>query len=423
MASVAQTLKKFRFGPAAPKLAAVAVPAPVAARVQDTFSDAQVRDEPILLPDDDLLGMDFYARRLCDYILKIEPPFNIGIYGEWGAGKTSLVELLRYHLNQSSPTDLRFISFKAWQYKSADELWRALIIRIANNLYDRKDDDSTKAPPMIALRERVRRFLNGSPLGSANDDRPVDPYDELLKSLDATLYGGIGRGNQAQIQLNDQEMLVAALKTATTALESVSPFVGLARKLFGLDGKIDFVSMLHQQKNEATRDRIESIRKFQKVIKDLFAAKADKKRVCVFVDDLDRVMPDIALDLMEAMKSLFDGIKCTFIVAADQQLIGQGLKARFHHLLEDNETKEAARFYEKKGREYFEKIIQLGIRVPEPSTEQAYCFISAQFPLWAGCTDLIVAAVGTNPRRLKQYCVLADYRFSVWKRQQQQEKS
>jgi len=350
--------------------------------------------------------------------MRIRPPFTVGIYGEWGAGKTSLVQLLHYHVEAREPGSTHFIFFSAWRYKAADELWRALILTIAQTLYGRQpvDGAAAAAPPTRADGGGLRRYLEGAAWGG-DDSAPVDPYDQLVQRLDATLYGGISRGRTAESQLNNEEMMVVALKPATTALESVSPFFATIRKLFGLDDKIDFVSLLHQQKNEATRDRIGSIEQFRIEIKTMFLQRAPDKRVCVFIDDLDRVMPDVALDLMEAIKSLLDGVNCTFIVAADQQLIGQGLKARFRDI-DAPAGMRVSEFYEKKGREYFEKIVQLGIPVPEPTMDEAHRYIAAQFPAWAAVSDLLVTACGINPRRLKQYCVLADYRLAVWKKQQ-----
>jgi thymidylate kinase len=396
--------------PAAPPVAVQAAPAPGVA-------EAQVRDEPILLPADDLLGMDFYAQHLVEYVMRIRPPFTVGIYGEWGAGKTSLVQLLHYHVEARQPGATHFIKFSAWRYKAADELWRALILAIAQKLHGRTDDGAQAEPTAVPRADRVRRYLQGA-AWRGDDGEQVDPYDQLVERLDATLYGGISRGRTAQTHLNDDEMMVAALKTATTALESVSPFFAMVRKLFGLDDKVDFASLLHRQKNEATRARINSIEQFRDEIKKMFEQHAANKRVCVFIDDLDRVMPDAALDLMEAIRSLLDCVNCTFIVAADQQLIGQGLKARFRDI-DAPPGMRVSEFYEKKGREYFEKIVQLGIPVPEPTMDEAHRYIAALFPAWAAASDLLVTACGTNPRRLKQYCVLADYRLAVWKKQQE----
>ena len=310
----------------------------------------------------------------------------------------------------------------SWPFKTADELRRALILRIAQVLFDAPDVIESPSPapaapaPAEPLAVRIRTFLAADALVLRAPPAPPDPlaeYKALLARLDATLYGGIGKSPQAQVQLGQQETLVAALKGILTMLGTVSPLIGGLRALFGLDAKVELTDLVQREKNEATRDRIESMAGFQKVLKDLFDRKAQGLRVCVFVDDLDRVMPDVALDLLEAIKSLLDGVKCTFIVAADQQLIGQGLKARLRELLDTPDRAQVDAFYNKKGRECFEKIIQLGIRVPEPTAEHAHRFIAAQFPHWLAATDLVEAAIGTNPRRLKQYCNLLDYRFHV----------
>jgi hypothetical protein len=70
-------------------------------------------------------------------------------------------------------------------------------------------------------------------------------------------------------------------------------------------------------------------------------------------------------------------------------------------------------FYARKGRDYFEKIIQLGVPVPDPTPRQIHGLISAMFPAWASASDLIGAALGNNPRRVKQYAALLDYRYAV----------
>ncbi|MBV7335743.1 hypothetical protein KFU94_47390 [Chloroflexi bacterium TSY] len=67
----------------------------------------------------------------------------------------------------------------------------------------------------------------------------------------------------------------------------------------------------------------------------------------------------------------------------------------------------------KKGQEYFEKIIQLGIRIPARTEAQVHTFVGSQYPLWNPVTDIIYSAIGDNARRLKQYCDWLNYQNSV----------
>src|ERR1700759_1243421 len=73
-------------------------------------------DEPIVDPDHDLLGLDPHARRLACQILDKPTPYTIGVYGEWGAGKTTFVNLLRWHLDQLKTNRPEFIRFEAWPH-------------------------------------------------------------------------------------------------------------------------------------------------------------------------------------------------------------------------------------------------------------------------------------------------------------------
>ncbi|MGH7527320.1 MAG: P-loop NTPase fold protein, partial [Gemmatimonadales bacterium] len=135
--------------------------------------------------------------------------------------------------------------------------------------------------------------------------------------------------------------------------------------------------------------------------------------VCVFLDDLDRCMPDVVLDLLEAIKIFLYVPRLIFVVAADEELIGQGLRLRYRDLLDGENSAFEHDVLARKGREYFEKIIQLRINLPECTPERAHRFIAAQYPEWMPATDIILAAVGANPRRVKQYCSWLAYRRMV----------
>src|SRR6185369_6882833 len=140
-------------------------------------------------------------------------------------------------------------------------------------------------------------------------------------------------------------------------LGTLSPLIAGLRALFGLDSKIDITEAVRREKGQALHERVLSVEKVREVVRRIFR-KADGKRVCVFIDDLDRCMPDVALDLLEAIKIFLEDAPCTFLVAADENLIGQGLRLRFKNLLESDTGTEIQALFARKGQEYFEKIIQ-----------------------------------------------------------------
>src|SRR5215813_7471390 len=98
-------------------------------------SAARALDEALRDPTDDLLDMNHHALALANYIREQKRfPFTVGIFGEWGEGKTTLVQFLEYHLSvlsKATPdSPIKFISFSAWPYTTSEKLWRALILKI-----------------------------------------------------------------------------------------------------------------------------------------------------------------------------------------------------------------------------------------------------------------------------------------------------
>ncbi len=230
-------------------------------------------------------------------------------------------------------------------------------------------------------------------------------YDDLVARLDKSLYGGISKTAPT---MDATETSIAVAKSVVAAMSGVSPMVAAIRGVFGFNTDLDLSKLVDRSQNESTRQRIESLDEFKSILLELFSNEA--RRVFVFVDDLDRCMPDAALDLLEAIKIFLPSTPCVFVVAADEALIGQGLRIRFRDVVDPGSSSDVNAFMNKKGREYFEKIIQLPVHLARPGADEIHRFIGARFPEWFAASDLVDAAIGSNPRRLKQYCNRLEYR-------------
>jgi hypothetical protein len=363
-------------------------------------------ERPIEDAAHDLLGTKKYAQKLADQILSIQSNYTVGIYGPWGAGKTSFVRLVKEELGDR----VTFIEFSAWEYKTADELWRALIQRIAETLYKRPKENEKTPPP---LRTRLRDFLkrDAVDLQPSGEGRPKT-YEDVMEALDASGPSSI-RKSRSGLPIDEDQAFLAMGQTVAAAVASVSPLGGILRSLFGGEEGSNASRLLKQDSDNDARKRIDAIKRYKELLSGIFEDKAEGKRVCVFVDDLDRSMPDVAVDLLDAIQVFLGDINCVFIVAADRELVGQGLKIRFKDLVQVTASEKDREFYGRKGDEYIEKIIQFGVPVPQPTAAEAHRFIAARFPGWAACSDLINTALEGNPRRMQQYTALLDYRHAV----------
>lgn len=388
-------------------------------------------DTPVERPSGDLLGMNRHAEALAKYIIahKDSLPFTVGILGEWGEGKTSFVNLLCYHLSNpggvKNERGIKFISFSAWQHNTTEKLWRALILRIARVLYE-KEESGCVPPAAVSDAQRVavapppqagavadaqKRDANGSDGGGFlhNVSRfltgdafllrspPPERYDQIVEELEGAEFGQVRRRGSGAVK--DEATMAALVNVAVAALGTVSPLVGWARGLFGLDTKENVAKTLT---GDEARGSVDALRSFREIFGAIVEeCMPEGEPLYIFIDDLDRAQPDVALDIMEAIRVVFEQeSRCVFIVAVDHRLISQGLRLRYPELFDPKHGGTLST----KGDEYLEKIIQFRMFMPQRTQEQVQKMIAGRYPELMAAGDIIRSVVGTNPRRIKQHC-------------------
>lgn len=112
-------------------------------------------------PLTDLLDVDVYVRMLA--LLMANPdtrmPLSIGLFGEWGSGKSYFMRLLRAEIERlaaSAPAaqDIVHITFNAWHYSDAN-LWASL----ADEIFEQLAGPSAQSGADDERRERIRQDL------------------------------------------------------------------------------------------------------------------------------------------------------------------------------------------------------------------------------------------------------------------------
>jgi hypothetical protein len=384
-----------------------------------TNSKTSVRaiDEPLDEPQGDLLDMDRHAKALADYIKQDRKlPFTVGIFGEWGEGKTTMVNFVKRHLKPEPPAPFYFVEFSAWPYTTSEKLWRALILAIAKVIYDvpeepekRDETDKRKTdhvrPDLFA---RLSAFLHGD-LFRKNEPPPeVTRYEQLKIDLDLTDYGKISKRTPTE-SLDQEAVMSAVVSGALSVLGTVSPLAAGIRSFIVGEPKPGPGKSNDTNDDKAPVDEVEALTKFRTIFRNLIESKTGKDPVYVFIDDLDRAQPDVALDIMESIRIALSNCDCVYILAVDERLIAQGLRLRYRELFEKEQEVEIAT----KGQEYLEKIIQFRTRVPPRLPFQTQRLIAAEFPHWTPAGDIIQSIVGNNPRRVKQYCQRLSFQNAV----------
>ena len=135
-------------------------------------------DAPGKTQEEDHLNRWVFAHEI--YRIATEGPLEwavrIGVYGEWGTGKSTVLNFIQKMAERDGQL---FVYFNPWQYKEIGELWKAF----ATTLYEEKD----KA--VIASQEdKVKRKIKGT-MGNITKI--------AQKGLNKTKFESIGNGLEA----------------------------------------------------------------------------------------------------------------------------------------------------------------------------------------------------------------------------------
>lgn len=289
----------------------------------------------------DLLGLDAHADALKSFVCSCSTPMTVGIQGDWGSGKTSLMNLIRAKLGDNHALN---IWFNTWQYAQFG------------------NEETLASSMLINLMQKVKR--TGKPTKSVwhNASRFVRAVAQ------ATTVGGPG------VTIAGRDLLDG----------------------FSDESDLDEAGLFEQMKAD-----------FSAVVRDVIANESNEfERVVIFIDDLDRLSPAKAVELLEAVKNLIDVEGCVFLLAIDYDVVIRGLRQKKG--LGDDEGQDH------EGKNFFDKIIQVPYRMPveryttrdflQNHFERVYGELSEReasfFEEFA--TELIRLSVGNNPRSLKR---------------------
>ena len=173
--------------------------------------------------------------------------------------------------------------------------------------------------------------------------------------------------------------------------------VGVADAILGhiSGGALEVSSFLDNEEN-----LFEAIERLKESFQKLVNEKAgDEGRVIIFIDDLDRIEPERAVELLEVLKIFLDCEKCIFVLAIDYSVVTRGVKVKYGN-----------DFSEGKGKSFFDKIIQVPFKMPVGSYDISLyvkkCFedigMEVEEETLPQYINLIKYSIGNNPRSMKR---------------------
>ncbi len=348
----------------------------------------------------DQLHFSDFRQVLCDILMNAATPLTVGVFGPWGSGKTSFLRMLEQDIKDKVLYRYRPVWFTAWKYGQEEALWRAFILRVVDALYPH---DKGERIPFNYLSESQQEQVAKLQRLEESVYRPVD-WEELGRWTVDWWQALKGAGGAAA------EVAMALLPGGGLVAETFKKVWSLVA-----DGKAgeevsEAVAAVRREVQTYHREQLHSLEQFEAAFAEAVRLiLGDEGRLIVFVDDLDRCLPEKAVEVLEAIKLFLEVPGTVFVIGMDRQVIERGIEARYGRLFRLEETGEQRVPLPIRGDTYLQKIVQIPFHLPPLSEADVGTFIEALEGKMAGEKRLSemtrrVFAEGLfpNPRQVKR---------------------
>lgn len=324
--------------------------------------------------DFDLLGFDFLVDGLV--VALTEPrllPLTIGVLGDWGSGKSSLMRIAAQEIATLRPEEdddqdtgddgqgaerlspYLTVDFSPWRYEDHDDVKIALMTAVLDTIAVRVPEAAEQVNKLRTIVAGLRRW--GRRLGRVGTAAAPTVVPLLVQGsmpdIDpdtlqvATAFTGAAAG-QAEMALEEPaENEEAAATTPSTPRNDVDAF------------RREFATLVELIPN--------------------------CEAVVVFIDDLDRCLPETVVDTFEAIRLFLNTPKTAYVLALNQNVVESAIDSRYPEL----KKPDGAGI----GRDYLEKMLQLKVAIPplaEPEAETYVNLLFAELHLSAPAFDKVL---------------------------------
>jgi predicted KAP-like P-loop ATPase len=296
-------------------------------------------------------------------------PISVGVSGGWGVGKTSLVRMIEKRLpTDAAPGEHRFVmvTFNPWLYQDFDSARSALLQIVGDKVLELAKENETlvdKAKDLLA-RIKVLRVM------------------QLGGEAAASIFTGIPLGAVGR----------TALAAFGRLKKGPPPPPKNGEEPAAADDGADFIpDLLDPAKNASLPSEIQAFRnRLENLLAELSVT------LVVFVDDLDRCLPQTAISTLESIRLLLFTNNTAFVVAADNDFIRSAVRQHF----------QGADLSDDLATSYFDKLIQVPLHVPRLGINEAKAYLAMLLMEHAhsqGKLDKVKfeAALAAVPKRLQ----------------------
>ena len=312
----------------------------------------------------DLIGFQVHADLVRSIVSNPRMlPVTIGLFGDWGSGKTSVMQMLRRDLDaehwaedsgeRKAYENVACLYFNGWLFEGYDDAKSAIISAILLALGEHKRFGPKLRDGVVRLLKSVN-WMRAIRLGIKHVAGPalaayVSSGASVVPSLIGCVQGIAGGRQKAEAQNEEKE------------------------KKDDSD-KVDWESLIRKSPEQEGALEVRSFREqFEKLLKD-----SNIDSLVVLVDDLDRCSPERVIENLEAIKLFLSVERTAFIIGADPRIVRHAIAWRYQQYGE-REAGEDGEEERKLVTDYLEKLIQVPYHLPRLSPAEVETYMSLLF--------------------------------------------
>lgn len=300
-------------------------------------------------------------------------PLTIGVFGDWGGGKSSILRMLRRDLEQEAKyPDVACLYFSGWTFEGYDDAKAALISSVLLQLGEHKRFGPKVRHLVVPLLKRV-------------DLMRVLP---LVLKRGAVSLAGLALGAGASYFGIDPQAAIASVPFVAAAGSAISSQATSARDEVGGDAGADTAEERERGREEAidwskllakdrTNPSVLDVRTFRRDFERLLA-ETDLRALVVLIDDLDRCMPERLIENLEAIRLFLAVPKTAFVIAADERIVRHAVSIRYAAPRLRDEQPADQEPYDLV-TDYVEKLIQIPYHLPRLSPSEVETYATLLF--------------------------------------------
>lgn len=264
-----------------------------------------------------------------------DKPMTIGIHGDWGAGKSSILAMMEEAYSQDEK--VLCLKFNGWLFQGFEDAKLVLLEKVISEVANARSTTGKVKEKVKSLFKRINWMKTAKISGQmAFTYLSGIPSPELLTQ--------ISQSAKNIMEHPTEELSLGTLK------KLVEPFKGI------IDEEIENSNM--PQEMHAFRQEFEEL-----------LEEANIDQLVVLIDDLDRCLPKTTIETLEALRLFLFVPKTAFIIAADEAMIEYAVKEHFPNL---PNTVGATSY----ARNYLEKLIQIPFRIPALGATETHTYIT-----------------------------------------------